>query len=218
MRRQPPNLPFESGKPTLPWVNSDDGSADLARHNQWLDALKDIARHNAQDDFQRLRIAWQIRFGVPRHSHFDDYAPEELIVEMWEIYYFENPNDLALKGIHKKVNPKTGYSYYETGDPIIDALEKQFSTGETPDLAEAFAGIKHGPSIWKAAAFTDKDGNTISAQRSASVQPEAKTEKMPDATSHSTDFTSDAWLKDAFAEDATLKAMAERMGITDAEQ
>ena len=93
MRKTPLQLPFKIEKPVLPWVNSQDQIAHTEQHNSWLDTLKSVARRNAQDGFQRLRIAWQIRFGVPRYAHFDDYTTEELIIEMWEIYYFENPND-----------------------------------------------------------------------------------------------------------------------------
>ena len=109
-----PRLKTPAGLPT---------ANDFSIH---IENLKKQARSHLQDNTESLRIAWQHRWKRPLHHDFKDYTMEELIIELHEQFYLENPDAIESQGIYKKKNPKTGITYYETGDPVLDELEREF--------------------------------------------------------------------------------------------
>lgn len=201
----------------------------MASQKEYIEGIKSQARDNINNSYEYMRIAWQSKYQRPRYEKWDDYTPEEMILEAWEQWYLDNPDALELKGIIKKKNPKTGYTYYSTGDPLIDELEKAFSRGETPDLISAFGHIKGGKDIFRSPVFVHSEntvrGNSIGEAEAPrkgyeGVQENRKGEKIDVAgakVKHD-DFTSDEWIKDALNEDPVLKAMQEKLGVKDANE
>ena len=108
-------LPFEPLKP-VNWRQLEEEKKleeELReRQQQWLDGIKSLARDNLKDDFEYLRISWHNKYKRPKHENFSEYTLEELLLEAWEQHYIANPDNLELKGIHKKINQRTGYKYY----------------------------------------------------------------------------------------------------------
>lgn len=191
---------------------------DEVRASQdWVDGIKAMARENVNDGGEYLRIAWQNRFNRPRYEHFDKYLPEEMILELWEQYYFEHPDDVSLKGVVKKTNAETGYAYYETGDPFIDELERQFGEGGCPDLNAAFEGKIHGkaPSIFRAPVFYDEEMQPYVPFPSHKVTTTQKGDKIDQATGDKvevTDFKNENWNAE---DDPILAAFAKKLGVKD---
>ena len=192
----------------------------MLRQEAWLEDIKKQARDNLDRDVERLRISWTNRYNRPRHDRYEDYTMEEILLETWEQHYFENPNSLELKGISKKVNPRTKYSYYVTGDPVIDGLEQEFAEGRTPDLEKAFGHIKNGPDIFRSPIFQGRGGQpVVPIQRPEVVKKNEKGEKITEAGTRveHDDFRSDQWVRDALDDDPVLKAMAAKLQkVTDA--
>lgn len=180
-------------------------------HEAWLAEIKKIARTNLRNGFEYQRIEWVNRFKIPKYNSFEEYTREEATLESWEQYLFEHPQDLENQGISQKNNPKTGYKYYSTGDPLIDELERQFSEGKTPDLEKAFGHIKNGPEF-----FRSYYGAKVPvAETLKNVKKDSTGAKISEAGTkiQVDDYKkSDEWLKEALEEDPVLKAMAEKLG------
>jgi hypothetical protein len=191
-----------------------------ARQQAWIDALKKQARDNINSEYESLRISWTNRYKRPKYDHFDEYTLEEVVLENWEQFYFENPDHLELKGISKKINERTKNTYYVTGDPVIDALEREFSEGRVPDLQAAFGHIKNGQDIFRSPVFKGRGGQEIvPVQRPEVVKKNEKGEKITEAGTRveHDNYNSDEWLKEALAGDDVLRRMAEKMKkVTDA--
>jgi len=181
-------------------------------HILWVESIKKLARQNINNDMQYMRIAWTNRFGIPKYQAPDEYTPEEMLLETWEQYYYENPANLEMNGIFQRKNSATGYKYYVTGDPVIDALEKEFAEGKVPDLEKAFGHIKNGPDF-----FRSYYRNNIPAEKLyQDVKKNEKGEKISEAgTKVEVDQYkgSDEWVKDALTEDPVMKLMAEKLGV-----
>lgn len=191
-------LPFDVLKISLFGVLEKREADELAFEKDifeaWIFNIKKQARENLNNPGQSLRINWQARWKKPMHESFDDYTAEEAVLEAWEQYYLETPDNLELKGLLKKTNIETGFAYFETGDKLIDDLEIEFSKGLTPNLSEAFIGIAEGPgqSIFQA------------------FEPTKHVIKSnPDTKRLHTDFKSDSWIE----EDQFLKEFASKMGL-----
>lgn len=183
----------------------------------WLEGIKAEARDNLDNFWERARIEWTARFKKPRYDSFHQYSREELLCELWEQYYLENPESLEMKGINKRKDPQTGYTYYETGDPVIDELERSFAAGIVPDMNAAFAHTEgEAKPIWEEPVFETMEGEKVAASgrfdhlKSA---PDGKLRTAAGTSAHTTDFTSDDWLTDALNEDPVLKAMKEKLGV-----
>ena len=156
-----------------------------------IENLKKQARSHLQDNTESLRIAWQHRWKRPLHHDFKDYTMEELIIELHEQFYLENPDAIESQGIYKKKNPKTGITYYETGDPVLDELEREFGEGRVPDMNKVFQHIDTGKDI-----FHDMIPKPV-------VQTEDKSE-----TIHQADhFKTDDWISDAKKDDPFIQKM-----------
>lgn len=197
----PPRKPFPVRVRSFGEVRAD--------QTAWMEGLKERARENLRSA-DALRIAWQHRFGVPAHPRFEDYTPEEIVLEMWEQHYFENPDSIELRGVSRRRDPKTGFVYYVTGDPLIDSYERAFARGEVPDMGELSA-VKPGRDIFRAPVFVGRDGSPVAAQTGLQGVREGaggETIAAGAKVSH-TDFRSDEWLGKALAEDTALKALAE---------
>lgn len=224
----PPKLPFKV-EHRLPFKTLHEEQAErrekradakfTARQEAWIAAIKHQARENLKGG-EHLRISWVKRYRRPRYDHFDEYTIEEMLLETWEQYYLDNPNHLELKGIHKRINEKTKYSYYVTGDPLIDALEKQFAEGKVPDLQAAFGHIKNGQDIFRSPVFKGRGGQEIvPVQRPEVVKKNEKGEKITEAGARieHDNYNSDEWVKEALDDDPVLKAMAAKIKkVTDA--
>jgi hypothetical protein len=209
--------PFRSLNPQ---VLGDSAAADAERaFNLWLEGLKRQAKANLSSA-ESVRIAWQARFKQPRYSSFGDYTPEEVMLELWEQFYFENPESVELHGLYKRRNAKTGYSYYVTGDPVLDQLEEAFGRGERPDLS-VLDGPGGGRDIFREPVFMHtekgpgfKPGVPVAPQQGLQgvqeTQEGAKITAGGAKVSH-TDFSSDAWLKAGLEDDLALKALAAKL-------
>lgn len=213
----PAKLPFELKGRT---IRSNGQAKAEAVFNSWLDGLKAQARENLKSS-ESIRIAWTARFKIPRHPSYDDYTPEEVLLELWEQFYFENPESVELQGIHRRRNAQTGYVYYATGDPLLDELEEAFGRGERPDLS-TLNGPGGGRDVFREPVFVHsergpgfKAGQPIAPQSGLQgVQESADGAKITagGAKVHHTDFTSDDWLKAKLEDDVALKAFAEQFG------
>lgn len=214
-------LPFDPLRPKK--LKKDPGVEEKkeveARLQAWLDSIKQQARDNIKNDFEYIRIAWHNRWGIPKHPHFNDYTQEEAILESWEQFYFDNPDSLEMKGIIKKQDPNTGYKYYQTGDPVIDELEKVFASGGIPDLEKAFGHIKNGESIWKHPVF--QGGKHVPSEPTPKVvKKNEKGEKITEAGTklEHDNFKSDDWVKEALQNDPVLQSWEQKMKkVTDAD-
>jgi len=231
MRSKPPKLHLKLNPPKTfnkkttvePSVQSDIEARTLA----WVDSLKKQARDNLNKDFEYLRISWTSKFKIPRYQSFNDYTPEEIILETWEQFYFEHPDSLELKGINKKKNTKTGYTYYSTGDALLDQFEEAFGRGETPDLS-ALNNSETGKDIFREPVFTHTEhvvggdarpGDVVIPRKGfEGVQENEKGEKITVAGAkiQHEDYSSEEWLKKALQEDPGLKAIADKIGVNDA--
>lgn len=215
------SLPFEIPSPPPTSAEIEARNNEQAILQQWLDDLKAQARANLKNDYEFLRINWQNRFNRPKYDSFDEYTTEEMLLETWEQWYFENPSSLDLKGISKKVNARTGYKYYETGDPVLDELERQFSEGKLPDLEAALGHIKNGENIFNSPVFKGQGGQPVIPKTKAPevVHKNQKGEKISEAGSkiQHDNFDSDEWLNEALQEDPVMKAWEAKMkGLNDA--
>jgi hypothetical protein len=184
--------------------------------DDWFDDIKQQARDNLNNFWERARIEWSARFNLPKYDKFEKYSREELLCELWEHFYLENPEHLDLKGMFKKVDEDTGYTYYVTGDPLIDELERSFGKGVVPDLNEAFKDDSKAKLIWEEPVFEDEEGNKLSASGRLDNAPENKSGKFitrAGTQAHKTDFTSDDWLDEALKEDPVIKSMKEKLGV-----
>lgn len=203
----PPRLPFKV-EPRSLGVQATDASA-------WIEDIKRAARANLNSP-ESLRIAWQNRFRVPSHPRFEDYTPEEAALEMWEQHFYENPDAVEMQGVYKRRDPRTGYVYYVTGDPLIDAYEAAFARGEIPDMSE-LSKVRPGRDIFREPVFVHKQagkgfkaGDVIVPRvgpQGMQTTPSGETMAGGAKVTH-TDFTSDAWLKKALESDTALKALA----------
>jgi len=214
-----PRVPLPPECARLPFSKPDTSEEDGAA---WLESIKRQARENVQGGYSSVRVAWQHRWKKPRYDRFDDYTPEEAALELWEQFYFENPKSVELAGIFKRKNPKTGLTYYRTGDPELDQLEEAFGRGEFPDMD--VLACPDGADIWRRPVFVH-DKKNIAAPEGSTVAPvvgfqgvkeNEKGEKINPVTGgkiHGTDFTSDDWLKN-FEEDEFLKKFATKQGLT----
>jgi len=222
---KPPKLPFKV-EIRLPFPDQrEKGRIERvkSRHEAWLVEIKKKARENLELGSEQIRIAWTHRFQRPRYDSFDEYTPEEITLEMWEQWYYEHPESLEIKGIFKKRNSSTGYSYYETGDPLIDSLEQAFGRGETPDLEEVFGHIQGGKDIFRDAVFEhDQSSGVQGFQAGEKVAPRSGYEGVQEnekgemvavdgtKVSHD-DYSSDEWVASALKEDPILKAFEEKL-------
>lgn len=214
--RQATLPPFASQPVKLPFTPQADEESDL-----WLEEIKRQAKDNVQNGYESVRVAWSARWKKPRYERFEQYTPEEALLELWEQFYYENPKNVELAGIYKRTNAQTGYAYYKTGDPMLDALEEAFGRGECPDLS--VLNCPEGKDIWRERIF-EHDKKNICTPEGAVVparvgfQGVRKTkdgEKINEVTGakiKGTDFTNDEWLKD-FEEDEFLKQLAAKQGI-----
>lgn len=216
--RPAPRVPFRNLRAlTIRSTGSVEAEEAYAR---WLDGIKKLARDNLASA-ESVRIAWTSRFKVPRYPSFADYTPEEALLELWEQYYFENPDNIEMKGITKRRNATTGYSYYVTGDPLLDQLEEAFGRGERPDMS-VLDGPGGGKDIFREPVFvhTEKGPGFSSGQPAV---PQIGLQGVQDAPGgakitasgakvHHTDFSSDDWLKSKLEDDVALKALAGKLG------
>lgn len=203
-------MPWQENPPVDPFKKRAEPKA--TQDEGWLLSLKKLAAQNIDDPRESLRIAWQHRWKRPLYESFEDYSLEEAIVELWEQHFYENPKAIETKGVFKKRNPKTGYAYYETGDPLIDELERLFSEGIVPDLDKAFGHIGKGEDIFRAKVFVGEDGQPVAARRG--LEGTVKTETgehrtISGATVHHDDYTKEDWMMD----DPLLKSLKEKMGV-----
>jgi len=209
------NIPFKSSPKEIFTAQEADRDDSQSVFSNWIDGIKQKARQNLDDGWERARIEYTARFKIPRYNSFDLYTPEEALLELWEQHYWENPDSLDLKGIIKKADEKTGYFYYQTGDPLIDELEEAFGRGEVPDMEKAFAHIKDGPDIFEMETFQTQKGQAIAARtRFEGMQTNEKGETITAAGTKvkHCDYSSEEWMKNALDEDPVLKKMAEKMG------
>ena len=73
-----------------------------------------------------LKIWWIKKYQQsPKSDEFNAYTLWELLVEFFEDFYLERPEEAH-----------TGNTPYVTGDPVIDKWEHEISQGLTPDLSE----------------------------------------------------------------------------------
>ena len=226
MNQRPPTfklLKFEPPPVFKPKPSSPSLEELIEQQAKWVSELKKQARDNLGLNTEYMRISWSNRYKIPRHTVFGDYTPEELVLESWEQYYFETPNSLDLKGIHQKVNAKTGLKYYQTGDPVIDAFEEAFSRGETPDMS-SLNQYKGGQDIFRSPVFhhTQKTpyganpGDTVTPRKGLQgVQETASGDKITVAGAkvEHDDYSSDAWVKQALEDDPALRALSEKIGL-----
>lgn len=220
--RKPPeiNLPFKV-EARLPFTKGNDESIEqkaITRQQLWLEQIKRQARENLNIETEYLRISWVNRYKIPMHKDFGDYTPEEMLLEAWEQFYYEHPDHLEMKNIFKRKNPKTGYAYYKTGDPVLDELEEAFGRGETPDLS--IIDVAPGPDIFRSAVFQSNDGRVIRPRTGLQgVQENEKGEKITVAgakVEHENFQSSDDWVKEMLKGDPTLQMLAEKTGMSDA--
>lgn len=191
-----------------------------AGFNHWTESIKRQARSNL-DSSEAVRIAWVNRFKIPRYPSFDNYTPEEALLELWEQYFFEHPDSLEMKGILKRKNAQTGYAYYVTGDPVLDAIEAAFGRGENPDLS-VLNTKKGGRDVFREPVFvhTEKGSGfepgmpVVPQQGLKGVQtaPDGAKITAGGAQVHHTDFSSDELVKAMLAEDTAFKALAAKLG------
>lgn len=212
-------LPFKSSPRII--GSARDRQVDVdALFVRWQEGIKEQARTNIATS-ESVRIAWTSRFKVPRYPRFADYTPEEALLELWEQFYFENPDNIEMQGISKRRNPQTGYTYYVTGDPLLDELEEAFGRGENPDMSVLDDGGR-GADIFREPVFMHsekgpgfKPGQPVAPQQGLSgVQEMADGAKITagGAKVTHTDFSSDDWLKAKLDEDGSLKALAGKLG------
>lgn len=214
----PPQFKFDAA-PSFNPRKEDDGPsiADL-----WLEEIKKQARANLDNGYEYLRISWHQRWNKPKYDKFEDYTPEEAVIETWEQYYLSNPDSIELKGIYKRKNKKTGYSYYVTGDPLLDKMEEAFGRGETPDLR--ILDRKGGKDIFRAPVFTHTEnvvggrgsiGDTFAPRSGGQgVQINKEGDKISASGSkikHDDYKNSDDWIKDMLKDDPGLAAIAEKL-------
>lgn len=193
-------------------------TADRA-FNGWLEGIKRQARDNLESG-ESTRIAWSVRFKTPRYPSVDDYTLEELLLELWEQFYFETPDSVELKGITKRRNPQTGYTYYVTGDPLLDQFEEAFGRGERPDMS-ILDGPGGGPDVFREPVFVhDKAGPGFAPgqafapeQGLQGVRETADGAKITagGAKVTHTDFSNDDWIKAKLGDDDVLKALASKL-------
>jgi len=175
-----------------------------------------LARKNLNDPYERLRISWQNKYGIPTHQRWEDYTPEEAVLEAWEQHLYENPKSLEAHGIDKAVNQETGEKYYITGDPVIDELERAFGRGEDPDLNAAFSGQDTGVDISRLPLWVDDGGSQhVPNTQAPRFEYNEHGEKVSDSGGKVdvANFQSDDWVKQALDDDPILKNLASRWGI-----
>lgn len=187
---------------------------------RWLEGLKKEARNNLESG-ESIRIAWTNRYKIPRYPRYDQYTPEEVLVELWEQYYFEHPDSVEMHGIIKRRNAQTGYSYYRTGDPLLDQFEEAFGRGECPDMSVLNNG-GGGVDIFREPVFVHtergpgfKPGQPVAPQQGLEGVQETKDGAKLTAGGakvHHTDFSSDDWLKAKLDDDVALRALADKLG------
>lgn len=199
-----------------------DGAQEAeAAFGRWLEGIKSQARENLKTG-ESIRVAWVNRFKVPRYQSPDAYTPEEILLELWEQFYFENPENIEMKGIQKRRNAKTGFSYYVTGDPLLDAMEEAFGRGEKPDMS-ILDGNGGGRDVFREPVFVHSEQVVGGVRAGTPVAPQMGlqgVQEMPDgakitaggAKVHHTDFSSDDWLKHKLDDDEALKALAAKLG------
>jgi len=185
--------------------------------DDWIEGVKLQARKNLEDFWERSRIEWCSRFKIPKYDKFEKYSREELLCELYEQFYLDNPDNLELKGVHKKVDAETGLSYYVTGDAVIDEMERTFAKGVVPDMDDVFGRrMEEAKRIWDEPIFETEEGTKISAsilQDGAPKDGSGKFVTQAGTSAHKTDFSSDDWLEDALKDDPVIKAMKENMGV-----
>lgn len=162
-----------------------------------------------------MRIAWQNRFKIPRHPNFSDYTPEEMVLESWEQFLYENPKHLENTGISKKRNPKTGAAYFTCGDPVIDELERLFGEGITPNLNDYLTVKGNAPDIFRSPLFVKKDGEVVvpvTKPENIIVNEKGQTVTENGAKAEQVDFDKVDWDK-AMDEDPVLKQLAGKLGV-----
>lgn len=200
-------LPFEVNRPTL----FKDKRPDPPEYDteKWLNDIKAQARANVSHGYESVRIAWTAQFNRPKYDRFEDYTPEEALLEVWEQYYFKNPDSLEMQGLSKRVHAQTRQKFYVTGDPVIDAIEEAFAKGEMPDLS--VLQTQDGENIFKSNVF----GKSGKLNAAVGEQAESKSEKMEQASSKVSvdNFKSNNWISDALDDDPEMKAMFEKLGV-----
>ncbi|MGZ3772941.1 MAG: hypothetical protein ACXVCN_04490, partial [Bdellovibrio sp.] len=128
-------LPFEPIT-VNPFEKSEPEETLEVRQTRWLEGIKAQARRNVKYGLESIRVAWTHEFKKPKYDRFEDYTPEEAVLELWEQHYYKNPNSLEMQGLQKLTSARTGQKYYKTGDATLDAMEEAFARGETPDLSK----------------------------------------------------------------------------------
>jgi len=180
---------------------------EIDKRQEYVQAIKKRAKDNLNLENEYLRISRSNKFKIPLKPDFNEYTPEQKLLEAWEQFYYENPDHLEMKGISKKKNAETGLTYYETGDPVIDEMEKAFSRGEFPNMSSLLPA-KEAPSAGSMPIFETIDGKKVSAP----IHAEVRANSNVDAKIDHEDFTSDAWVKGALEDDPVLKKLSERFG------
>lgn len=92
--------------------------------------LRQEAKHRLHTNF--VRRWWCKKYNLPSTDpRFQDYTPEDLLIEFYEDMYERKPN-LQLPG-DEEAALATEPVFEETGDPLIDEIEKRLAKGENVD-------------------------------------------------------------------------------------
>lgn len=95
------------------------------REKIWVLSVKKKAISNYNNEVERMRIAWVNKFKIPKYRHHDEYTLEEMLLESWEQFYFENPNHLENQRDLQKEGLKKLGTLITKRAMFIDALEKE---------------------------------------------------------------------------------------------
>jgi hypothetical protein len=224
MQSRPVQLPFRpQPKPDWPFrkpaeIKATDTRSLEEKQEAWVDSIKFLARQNLENDKQAMRIAWQNRFKKSTHEKFEDYTPEELLLESWEQFFYENPDHRETHGLSKLKSKKTGKTYFKSGSKQIDDLEAAFARGEAPDLNAVDWGIKESQDIFRAPVFY-KEGEEAPVTPLQGPETFVKnaagqySDGMGNEVEYS-DFKNDDWLLEAMGKDDTLSRLQEKFGVT----
>jgi hypothetical protein len=79
-----------------------------------------------------LRRWWVKKYRLPwTHECAQDSTIEELLVEYYEDFFEEHPNEAR-----KELTVNGEFIFSDTGDPLLDKWERELSEGLSPDLEE----------------------------------------------------------------------------------
>jgi hypothetical protein len=74
----------------------------------------------------------------PTSAEYLAYTAEDLLVEFFEDYFAEHPE----QELRREVHEASGQPYYVTGDALIDKWEREVAEGRAPDFDEALTGAQ----------------------------------------------------------------------------